>query len=158
MKSTARTVMLASIAAVALTACGAGQSRLNPVNWFRSSPEAETVAAEEVNVVIDDRPLVEQITALTIERTPGGAIIRATGLPATQGWYAPELVNEDIDGEPVDGILLYSFRAVPPEGPQASSTVQSRELIAAVHVSDIVLARTREIRVTGATNARSARR
>ena len=67
-------------------------------------------------------------------------------------------MNEDRDGRPIDGVLTYSFRARPPLEPTRVSTVQSRELTVAVFVSEITLAGTREIRVTGSQNSRAARR
>ncbi|WP_413717262.1 hypothetical protein [Silicimonas sp. MF1-12-2] len=155
---TRRAAILTLAMAIALSGCGFGQSRLNPFNWFRSGPEAETLEPVFLQERQDRRPLVAQVTGLVIERTPGGAIIRATGLPPEQGWHGAELVNEDRDGNPINGVLTYSFRAVPPPEPTRVSTVQSRELTVAVFVSDITLASAREIRVTGALNSRAARR
>lgn len=144
--------------ALVLSGCGFGQSRLNPFNWFRSGPDVETMDPVTVQERRDRRPLVAEITSLAVEHTPGGAIIRVTGLPPEQGWYDAELVNEDRDGMPVDGVLSYSFRARPPLEPTRVSTVQSRELTAAVFVSDIVLATAQQIRVTGSQNSKAARR
>jgi hypothetical protein len=155
---TRRGAILTLSMALALSGCGLSETRLNPFNWFRSGPDVETLDPVELTESTDTRPLVAQVTALEVERTPGGAIIRATGLPPEQGWYDAELVNEDRDGNPVNGVLLFSFRARPPLEPTRVSTVQSRELSVAVYVSDITLAATREIRVTGALNARTARR
>lgn len=156
MKRRARLLTLATVLAV--SGCGFSESRLNPFNWFRSGPEAKT--AEPVQIVVreDTRPLVAQITNLVVERTPGGAIIRATALPPEQGWFDAGLVAEFRGDQPEDGVLAYSFRANPPQAPTRVSTVQSRELTAAVFVSDIVLASVRQIRVTGALNSRTARR
>lgn len=144
--------------AAALVLQGCGDSSLNPFSWFRSDPQAETVDGSIPEVTRDARPLVAQITDLAVERTPGGAIIRATALPPEQGWYNAALVSVTAAGEPEDGVLAFEFRAFPPVAPTRVSTAQSRELTAAVHVSDIVLADVREIRVRGATNARTARR
>ena len=155
---TRRAVILTLAMAVALSGCGLGQSRLNPFNWFRSGPQTETLDPVPLQRNRDRRPLVAQVTHLVVERTPGGAIIRAIGLPPEQGWYDAELVNEDRDGKPIDGVLTYSFRAFPPRESTRVSTVQSRELTVAVFVSDITLASTRQIRVTGALNSRTARR
>jgi hypothetical protein len=155
---TRQAAILTLAMAVMLSGCGFGQSRLNPFNWFGASPEEETLEPVFLQERQDRRPLVAQVTALEVERTPGGAIIRATGLPPVQGWYGAELVNEDRDGRPIDGVLTYSFRAIPPREPTRVSTVQSRELTVAVFVSDITLAATREIRVTGALNSRATRR
>ncbi len=130
------------------------ESRLNPVNWFGSDEETIEPIEEEG----ERRPLVSVITGLVIERTPGGAIVRATALPGSQGWFAPELVPTTSDGDPVEGVLSYAFRAVPPEVPTRQSTPQSRELSAAVFIPNLVLERVRSIRVTGAQNSRIARR
>ena len=86
-------------------------SQFNPINWFSSDEETLT----PVEVENERRPLVAEITSLEVERTPGGAIIRATALPTSQGWFAPELVSADPFGDPVDGVLSFAFRAVPPQ-------------------------------------------
>lgn len=130
------------------------ESRFNPFNWFGRDSEEDTVAPIEERG--DPRPLVAEVTSLDIERTPTGAIIRATGLPPDQGWYAGALVPET-DG-PVDGVLAYRFRAVPPGERTRVSTRQSRELSVAVAVSNITLSETRVVRVIGARNSRTARR
>lgn len=153
-----RAAILTVVTALTLSGCGFGESRLNPLNWFGSARETEALDPVEIVLRQETRPLVAQITELTIERTPGGAIVRATGLPIQQGWYDAELVNEDRDGKPIDGTLLYSFRARPPLEPTRVSTVQSRELTAAIYVSDITLSATRTIQVTAAQNSRAIRR
>ncbi len=131
------------------------ESRLNPFNWFGSDDE-ETL--DPIAVENERRPLVSEITNLVIERTPGGAIVRVTGLTPTQGWFAPALVNLDPFGNAVNGVMSYSFRAVPPEQTTRVSTVQSRELSAAVFISNAALRDVRVIQVTGARNSRAARR
>lgn len=144
-----------ALALSVLTGCATvRESRLNPFNWFGS--DEETVAP--VDVVNERRPLVSQITSLEIERTPGGAIVRSTALPPTQGWFAAELVPVSSGGAPVDGVLSYAFRAVPPETPVRQSTPQSRELTAGTFIPNIVLNQVRVIQVTGSQNSRIARR
>ena len=157
-RMTRKAAILTVTIAFVLSGCGFGQSRLNPFNWFGQDAEVETAEPVFLQEFVDPRPLVAQVTQLTIERTPGGAIIRATGLPPEQGWYDAELVNENRDGRAVDGVLLYSFRAQPPKARTRVSTEQSRELTVAVYVPDVVLASARQIRVTGALNSRVARR
>ena len=67
-------------ATLVLTSCGAiRESRLNPLNWFGRSKEAQTQEFA-TGVVADKRPLAEQVLAMSIEKTPNGAIVRATGL------------------------------------------------------------------------------
>jgi len=152
-----RSLIITTMLVTGLAGCSQiGASRLNPFNWF-GSDEAET-AADVVVEVRDIRPLVAEITQLSVERTPGGAIIRATGLPPHQGWYAAELVRETPEGGSADGTLVYSLRAVPPREVVRVSSVQSRELTVALHLTDLELAQVRVIRVTGARNARSVRR
>lgn len=152
---TARVLILGAALALGLTGCArVAESRLNPFNWFGGS-ETETTTAAAV-VETDPRPRVAQVTSLTIEPTPTGAIVRATGLPPTQGWFAAALVPET--DEPVNGEMVYVFRAVPPEAPRRVSTVQSRELSVARSLSQQALAQTRVVRVIGAQNALVARR
>lgn len=155
---TARHLILFTAIAVILSGCGRfGESRLNPFNWFGGDNE-ETLAPVDVAETRDPRPLVADITSLVVEKTPGGAIIRATALPGTQGWFAPELVSATGDGKPVEGVLSYGFRAAPPERATRVSSVRSRELSAAVYVTDLTLVNVRVIQVTGARNSRIARR
>ncbi len=152
---TARSLILVVAVATALGGCArVSESRLNPFNWFGSTEEE--VAEVPVEVETDPRPRVAQVTALSIEQTPTGAIVRATGLPPTQGWFGAALVPET-DG-PVNGEMIYVFRAVPPRTPQPVSTVQSRELTVGRALSAQDLAATRVVRVIGATNGLSARR
>jgi hypothetical protein len=141
-----------------LASCGLGETRLNPFNWFGGSEETATAEPVEIVERQDPRPLVAEITQLVIERTPSGAIVRVTGLPPNQGWHSAALVNVDPDGEAVDGVMSYSFRAIPPDETTRVSTRQSRELTAAVFLSNPRLAGVRVIQVTGAQNARIARR
>lgn len=150
-----RALVIVVAGALALSGCArVGESRLNPFNWFGGGSEEERVVT--VQEVSDPRPLVAEVTTLVVERTPSGAIIRATGLPPQQGWYSGALVPET-DG-PVNGVLAYRFRAFPPREATRVSTRQSRELSVAVSVSTVMLADTRLIQVIGARNVRSVRR
>lgn len=154
---TSRRILLAGLgSSLLLAGCGrVRESRLNPFNWFgRSEEETGTVAP--VQEVRDPRPLVDQITALTIEPTPTGAIVRATGLPPMQGWHSAALVAQS-DG-PVGGEMVFHFRAIPPVGATRVSTAQSRELTVATRLTADELAVTRLVRVVGARNARVVRR
>lgn len=156
-----RKPLIAAVAALTLTgACsGLRESRLNPVNWFGRSTEAATVSPGPAAPAApaDGRVLVEQVTFMAVEPTPGGVILRATGLPPTQGWWDAELVAEN-DGLPVDGVLVFRFLVAPPPAPQPVSTPVSREVTAAVYISDIRLREVRRIIVRGALNERVSRR
>ncbi len=134
------------------------ESRINPFNWFKRS-ESVTVVQEGIVPGRPDDPriLVAQVTDLEVSREPGGAIIRATGLPPTQGWWNTDLVAEN-GGEPVDGVLTYRFVIAEPLTQQRVSTEWSRELTAATHISNIKLAGVRQIVVLGAQNSRVSRR
>lgn len=148
--------LIAALCAVlALGACGSiGKSRLNPFNWFGRSTESTTTVSAPGELPADQRQLVAQVTDLTVERMPGGVIIRATGLPPTQGFWDAELVARPVE----DGKIIYDFRVFPPVEQSAVSTVQSREVIVATFLSNIKLEGIRQITVQGANNARSSRR
>lgn len=146
---------LALTAVMVLTGCGSmRESRLNPLNWFGGAREAQ---ADEFGIpaTIEARPLVDQVLSMTIEQTPYGAIVRATGLSPTQGHYDAELVARPLDE---NGVLIYDFRLMPPPGPTPAGAPRTREVTVAAHLSKIKLDSIREIVVQGAQNARSSRR
>jgi hypothetical protein len=149
-----KTLVTALCATLALGACSSiGKSRLNPFNWFGGSEETVAVSAPTAELA-DQRALVAQVTGLTLDRMPGGVIVRATGLPPTQGFWEAELVARPIE----DGAITYDFRVFPPVTPKASSTPQSREIVVATYLSNIKLETIRQITVQGASNARTSRR
>lgn len=148
------------ILALVLAGCGRiRESRLNPFNWFGRSQEVAVSTAEPVvpGRPDDPRVLVAEVTDMDVARQPGGAIVRANGLPPTQGWWDAALVAEN-NGEPVDGVLTYRFVVDQPHGRARVSTPQSREVTAAAWLSDIKLANVTQIIVLGAQNSRSSRR
>jgi len=159
-----------------LGACGFSDSRINPLNWFgRSQPAPVADQAEPTNPLIPKsgglfsnrnpgekedylgKPF-EEITDLTIERVAGGAIIRATGLAARQGYYTVRLTPENEDELPVDGVLTYRLEGVRPAVATPVGTKPTRTVTAARKVTDQTLAGVRTIRVEGQLNARVARR
>lgn len=103
----------------------------------------------------ETRPLMPQIAAFAVEPTPGGAILRATGLPPRQGYWDGALVPM---AQPDPSVLAFEFRALPPVTPTRVSTERSRYVDVAVFVDDETLTGIREIRVSAAENARAARR
>ncbi|MGO4916819.1 hypothetical protein [Pseudogemmobacter sp. W21_MBD1_M6] len=150
-------LVAAFLAMMALSACsGISQSRLNPFNWFGGSQE-EMITPEEMVVASDGRTLVDQVVSFSVEPAQGGAILRATGLPPTQGFWNAELVS-DTDEQPVDGVLTYMFRIQQPAGFEQINTERSREVVVAKFVSDYRLAGVRSIRILGERNARTAKR
>ncbi len=147
-------LIAALCATLALGACSTiGQSRLNPLNWFGGSEET-VVAYTPEGKPADPRALVSQVIDMQLEKMPGGVIIRATGLPPTQGYWEAELVAQPVE----DGKIVYDFRVFPPIAPADVSTQQSREVTVAAFLSNIKLESIRQITVQGASNARTSRR
>jgi len=141
---------------VTVSGCGmVRESRLNPFNWFGSATPAQPAPAPDRIVAPDRRELAAQITGLTIEPTPDGAIVRATALPPTLGFWDAELVALD-KGE--SGKITYEFRYRPPVEPMAASTPQARSIVAAAFLSNKRLQLINEVLVQGATNALTSRR
>ena len=142
------------VSLVALSACaGVRDSKVNPFNWFKKS-RPEPVMAMPV-APVDDRMLVENVLSLAVEPFPGCAIIRATGLPPTQGYWDAELVAQPVDE---NGKLVLEFRIFPPVTPAGVVNQQSREVVAGLRLSNIKLDGVRQIVVQGASNARSSSR
>ncbi len=146
---------LALTLTLALASCGGlRDSRLNPFNWFGRSAPAERVEVA-VDPDADPRPLVETVTDMQVDAFPGGAIVRATGLTPTQGWWAAELIELPIDA---DGVLVLEFRLLPPITPTDVNTPQSRTVTVGTSFSDIKMAKISRIVVQGKTNARASAR
>ncbi|MBT0956566.1 hypothetical protein IV417_04150 [Alphaproteobacteria bacterium KMM 3653] len=144
-----------------LTACGGFRdSNLNPFNWFGGSRGEARAVEKEVAPAerADPRPLIAQVTDMTIERVPGGALITATGLTPTQGYWNAELLSEDVDEIAVNGVLTYSFRVVPPTGQQPVGNAATRSITVGHFVSDQKLSGVGSIVVRGIANQRVSRR
>ncbi|WP_237072765.1 hypothetical protein [Pseudaestuariivita rosea] len=131
------------------------ESRINPMNWFGNTQDETMDQTAQAEVPQDPRPLVNQIVSLQVDRAPGGAVIRAVGLPPTQGYFAGELIPRQTIQ---DGVLTYDFRVVPPIERAAVGTQASREVVVGRFVTDQRLAGVRVIRVVGQQNAQTARR
>ncbi|MFK7838220.1 MAG: hypothetical protein AB8B60_18570 [Sulfitobacter sp.] len=170
-----KTLPILLAATLVVGACASVRdSRVNPFNWFGQSRSVPVEQVENTNPLIPKRGGLfandrardaiyagrpfEQVTNLTIERIPGGAIIRATGLAARQGIYAVQLTPETETEEPVDGVLTYRLEGIRPTKPTPVGTKPTREVIAARRVTDQQLRGVRSIRVEGQLNARVARR
>ena len=172
-----RKTLLALMASTLLvSACGmVRDSRVNPLNWFgRAEPAAVSASEAEANPLIptrrglfarirepeadyEGRPF-EQVTDLTVEPVPGGAIVRATGLAARQGIYSVRLTPENEEELPVNGVLTYRLEGVRPDRPTPQGSKATREVIAARHLTTQDLQGVREIRVEGQLNALVSRR
>lgn len=147
--------ILALIAlSLVLAGCsGVRQSRMNPLNWFGTSTEESQLGP--LSLEADNRALVPNVTAMTIERTSSGALVRAEAQMPGQGWWDAALIAEN-NGRPVDGVLTYRFVAAAPRGVVAGGRPQT--LVVATPVSEYLLEETATVVVRGATNSRSARR
>jgi hypothetical protein len=144
------------ILALPVVLAGCGDSALNPFGWLggREAPEPVSPLA----LPEDPRPLVERVTSVTLDRTPGGAIVRAEGLPPALGYWSAALVPVDRDGRPdADGVLALEFRAVPPPeplpGPPAARTLVTGYFLTEQRLRDV-----RVITVAGQANSASVRR
>ena len=156
-----RPIAALTVLALTLSLADCGRirdSRLNPFNWFGHSRDAVSASAVLPGEAADGRQLVREVTALAVEQSQGGAIIRAAGLPPTQGWWKAELVAENRGRPDENGVLTYRFLVFQPLDATPVSTPQSRELTAAVFVSDIKLADVTKIVVQGETNSRTSGR
>ncbi|MEP1198276.1 hypothetical protein [Tateyamaria sp.] len=164
------------IATLGLSACG--ESRLNPVNWFgngRSQPPAKITPVEtnplipteergnlfstfgRREVVYTGTP-VDQVTELVVEKVPGGAIVRASGLSAYDGPFGVQLTPINEDAEPVDGVLTYRLEAERPRNAGRTTATQVRVVNVAIKLTDRELAGVRTIRVEGVRNAQTSAR
>lgn len=152
-----RPLILAVVTAVGLSGCGRlAESRVNPFNWFGND------RAEQVEPLVDGlvdspdrRPLVQDVTQLVAEPVTGGAIVRATGVPNTQGYFDAELVEVETDDP---NVLTYEFRVIPPRETKPQGTQISREIVVGQFASTQKLQGVRTIRVLGSKTARSVRR
>ncbi|MCV3271965.1 hypothetical protein [Roseobacter sinensis] len=168
------TVSALLVSTLVLSACGGFRdSRANPFNWFgRSEPAPVAVAEGDENTLIptrtglfsSNRPRdvylgqpIDTVSDLVIERVPGGAIIRATGVAATQGIYDVRLTPANEDEAVVDGVLAYRLEGLRSGGTPQGAPV-TREVFVARKVTDQTLTGARTIRVEGARNALQARR
>ena len=167
------------IATLGLTACATvRESRINPANWFGRSQSEPTVrrSEETVNPLIpterrtslfkslrntvevrNGQP-IDQVSDLVIERVPGGAIIRATGISAHDRPFGVQLVPATDDATPVDGVLTYRLEVERPRSLQRTTSQRVRTVTAAVRLSDQDLEFVRVIRVEGERNAQTTTR
>ncbi len=150
----------------ALTVSGCARladSRANPLNWFGGSREGKVVSTERqgplvdpsrLTQVIDNRSLINSVTAMSVDRTPGGALVRATGIAQTQGFYNAQLTIAGVEAD----VLTLEFRAQRPNDIQIAGSNSSREITVARALTDAELVGIRTIRVIAAQNSRSSRR
>ncbi|CAM4155611.1 hypothetical protein [Palleronia rufa] len=144
-------VLIGLLCTAALAGCGP----LGGNGPFGRSSDLAAPSPAPLDGVADARPPIDRVETLTVMQTPTGAVIRATGIAPAQGAWNGALIPSP---QRAPGVLAYTFRAIPPETPGAVSTPRSREVTVAVSVPNRQLAGIREIRVSGASNARSVQR
>lgn len=146
-----RPLIAALILAMTVSGCGrVRESRINPFNWFGGSTAESIEAAPQQVKPSDPRALITQIAAMRVDRTPGGAIIHAIGVPPHQGYWETDLVRADVQAEP--GVLVFDFRAWQPISRTATGTPFSREVTATRFLSDQDLQGVSRIVVRGTQN------
>jgi hypothetical protein len=133
-----------------VAACG---SRLNPLNWFGGERE-ERITVTETEQQTDPRPLVAQVTSLSVEPTTSGAIVTARALTERQGYWQPAL----IEVSRAEGEVVYEFRAAPPPAGAGTGPEPTREILAATTLGRDDVAGLRRITVMGRTNQRTVSR
>lgn len=165
------------ISAMTLTGCSAVRdSRVNPLNWFGNSRSAPVETAEKVNTnpLIPTRGglfaksraekdiyhgnAVDQVSGLVIERVPGGAIVRVTGITRTQGVHSVQLTPETKDETPVKGVLTYRLEGIQPTNANPVGSEHTRTVVVARRLTDQELRDVKTIRVVAARNVRTSRR
>jgi hypothetical protein len=159
-----RRIFLCSAVLLTLSGCARiADSRLKPFNWFGQSQDAPVTETGEIRPlvpagrtvnIVDARPMLQSVTALSVDRSPTGAIVRATGVAPTQGFFNAELVNAGISG----AVLTLEFRAQAPLGFEAEGSAASRQINTAFAIDAEDLSTIRRVRVQAATNARTAAR
>lgn len=161
------------VASLGLGACGVVRdSVLNPGNWFgRATVErAENKSTNPLipaqggflatrraeNALYIGTPF-DEIVDLTVERVPGGALVRVTGRAAQQGRYSVQLTPDNADEVPVDGVLTYRLEGIAPTN-TAIGSPPTREVTAARKLTEQNLRDVRTIRVEGLRNTLVVRR
>ncbi len=154
-------IFIVLLSALAVSGCARiADSRLNPFNWFEGTENVANVDSEGnirpltppggITRVIDQRALVGSATSMRIDRSPDGAIVRATGQSSGQGHFNVELVPVSVEGS----TLTLAFRAQAPETLAAGTqTISAAYLIGNAELSAI-----RRVRVQAQENALTSSR
>lgn len=147
--------MLRAIPALALVAllAACGGVSLNPFTWFGGERE-ERITVVETEEETDPRPLVAEVTSLTVESTTSGAIVRATAVNERAGYWQPSLVEI----ERTEDSITYAFRAAAPWAGSSASAAPAREIVVATTLGRRDAATVRSITVIGRENRRTVSR
>jgi hypothetical protein len=153
-----RTIGVMAMLAVLSGCSGFSESRLNPFTWFGDGSDApDTLVPVEQVLFTDNRPLIPEVTRVEVDPSPGGIILRAVGLPPTEGFWDGELIVENANPEPVDGVLSFQFRILPPPFTNAPGTPRSREITVGRFITWQELEGVTTLRVVAERNERTVR-
>ncbi|WP_172329338.1 hypothetical protein [Mangrovicoccus sp. HB161399] len=142
---TTRRAAILSLAALGLAgACG------------REPPKTLEPEGGYPPLVLEDRELIPAVDAMTVEPTPGGVIVTATG-HMVPGYWDIGLVSPPGPRAVASEIQL-EFRVRPPVVPEDAGSAPTQQVSAARYITDAELAGVRSITVSGATNSRTSRR
>ncbi|MAQ46091.1 MAG: hypothetical protein CL812_09565 [Confluentimicrobium sp.] len=149
-----KTMLAGLTAAMLLSGCATvRESRLNPFNWFGGPESTATEGLTPVSLTpVDGRPKVQAVTGLSADRMPDGAIITALGTPTSQGWWETDLLPLPRTADMPADTLVLEFRAWPPITTTRVGSQPSREVSAAIFLSNQDLAGIRRIVVQGVEN------
>ncbi|WP_238364554.1 hypothetical protein [Mesobacterium pallidum] len=158
----------ALVLALGLSGCGyIRDSAINPANWFGRGQVTE-VDGEARNPLLPrlgafsrrdevyPGNAIAQITDMGIDRLPGGAVVRVTGVSDRQGPYDARIVQDE-EASSAD-TLVYTFEVVTPRRAPATGSVASRTVTAALYLDLEALEGVRRVTVRGRGNEASARR
>lgn len=106
--------------------------------------------------VVYQGQLVDQVTGLTVESVPSGAIVRVKGEPLREGAFDVRLLRTNADG-PINGVMEYTLNALQPAD-FGRGTQTTREVQAGAFLNNGELERINEIRVRGVRNIVTVKR
>lgn len=153
---TARLTRRRLLALALFTPVSAGCSRQGGAGLFGGArPETLEPRTGYVETAFDRRPLIEEVTAMRVEQTPGGVIVHATGL-APPGFWLADLVPLPRRDDAPDTLQL-EFRVLPPLSRPDSATSTQR-IDVGYYLSNPRLDGVRTITVIATQNSRSSRR
>ena len=94
--------------------------------------------------------LIETLSSASLEPSSDGAILRSTGIAASQGYFNAELVLVDINS----GVLTYDFRVERPTDYEAIGSAASRQITLATAIDAASLRGVRGVVVRGANGSK----
>lgn len=157
------TIAAAVAGCLTLSACGGGSpsaSGFNPFGWFTKDDETAGTAApvRELSLTpkkgftnyVDPRGLISDVLSVNIDRTPDGAIIRATGRTGATGYFDADLVRVATG----DNVFVYEFRVRRSEG----TAVNGQVINAAAELTAAEYAFARRVIIRGTNGSLTANR